>query len=320
MDASGLIVLALVIQAVRISVPYAFAALGGTFSERGGVINIGLEGILLTSAFVCVIANWYTFQYIHDPAVTAWLAPWLGVLAALICGLILGLVLALTTVTFKADQIICGLAINIFAMGFTKFTNDLIFHSPSNSERVLPMLQWHISETGPLSLLNPLLHPLVLLALVIIVCSHIVLFKTPFGLHLRAVGEHPEAADTLGISVTRYRYYGVLIGGAIAGLGGAWLAIDQCRFAAGMSAGRGYIALAAMIVGKWKPWGAVGACLLFGFAEALQIKLQATGFTLLPNQIVQMLPYVLTILVLAGFIGRAIPPAADGIPYEKEAD
>jgi simple sugar transport system permease protein len=145
--------------------------------------------------------------------------------------------------------------------------------------------------------------------------SYIIIYKTRFGLRLRAVGENPSAADSLGISVDKIKYFGVLISGALAGLGGAWLAFDQHSFTDGMSAGRGYIALAAMIIGKWNPWGAAGACLVFGFAESLSIQFQNLP---IPTQFIQMLPYVLTIIVLAGFIGKSTPPAADGIPYEKD--
>jgi simple sugar transport system permease protein len=150
---------------------------------------------------------------------------------------------------------------------------------------------------------------------VLLILSNFVLFKTRFGLRLRSVGEHPEAAETLGINVGRMRHAGVLISGALTGLGGAWLALDQHSFTDGMSAGRGFIALAAMIIGKWKPGGAIAACLLFGFAESLAIQLQGGS---IPTQFIQMIPYVLTMVVLAGFIGRSQAPAADGIPYEKE--
>jgi ABC-type uncharacterized transport system permease subunit len=320
MDGNLLIVVALVVQSMRISLPYVFAALGGTFSERGGVINIALEGILLNSAFVCIATIWYAERLLAPTPGALWIAPWLGVLAAIAGGLVLALVLALATVTFKANQIICGLALNIFAAGFTKFMCQVIFDSPSNSESVATLPHLVIAESGIWAVFGDLLHPLMFLAIVILPLSYVVLYKTPFGLRLRACGENPTAADTVGISVSRFRYLGVLIGGCICGLGGAWLALDQGRFSAGMSAGRGYIALAAMIVGKWHPLGAAMACLLFGFAEALQLWIQSAGVHILPNQFVQMIPYVLTILVLAGFIGRAVPPAADGTPYEKERD
>jgi len=170
---------------------------------------------------------------------------------------------------------------------------------------------------GSIPFIGPLFgNPLILLALALIAFAHVLLFRTPFGLRLRSTGEHPEAAATLGLSVTKLRYSGVLLSGVFASLGGAWLAADQHGFTDGMSGGRGYIALAAMIVGKWSPLGAVAACLLFGLCETLQIKLQ--GGTI-PNEFLQMLPYVVTMVVLAGAIGRAHPPAAVGTPYEAEA-
>jgi len=315
----SLFTIALFVQAIRISVPYVLAALGGTFSERGGVVNIALEGMLLTGAFSCVVATYYAQGWFATPEQGAALAPWIGVIAALVSGLALGLVLALATVGAKADQIICGLAINIFAAGATRFALQPIFGSNANSATIPTLAAPEFFAGRITHEFNSLLHPLVVITILLVVASHFVLYHTPFGLRLRAVGEHPEAADTLGVSVWRMRYGGVLLGSAIAGLGGAWMALDQALFTHGMSAGRGYIALAAMIVGKWTPFGAFGACLLFGFAEAFQIRLQTQGLEFLPSQIVQMIPYLLTILVIAGFIGRATPPAADGVPYEKEA-
>ncbi|GAB4315863.1 MAG: ABC transporter permease [Candidatus Sumerlaeia bacterium] len=309
------ILIAFVIQAVRISTPYVFASVGGVFCERGGVVNIALEGILLTAAFGCVAGAFWGVEALGlEPQKAAWM----GVGTGIAGGLAMGLLLAVTAVTFKGDQIIAGLAINIFAAGFTKMFCDVLFDSPSNSPRipVLEAPEW--LSGGPLAGAAMLAHPLILLAAAIVGVSAIVLGRTRFGLRLRAVGENPEAADTLGIPVAGYRFAGVLIGSGVAALGGVWLATAQGLFSAGMSGGRGYIALAALIVGKWRPAGAALACLLFGAAEALQIHLQTRGITAIPAQFLQMLPYLLTILILAGFIGRAIPPAADGRPYEKE--
>jgi ABC-type uncharacterized transport system permease subunit len=290
--------IAFLIQTLRISVPYALPALGATFSERGGVVNIALEGILLIGAFATTVGTYYTNN------------PIIGILCGISAGLLTALLHSITTVTFKADQIVSGIAINLFAIGITKFSCQIIFNSSSNSARIVGIEGIKLFSDIPL-----IGNPFILATIILILISQFVLFKLKFGLRLRAVGEHPEAAETVGINVNRIRHAGVLISGALAGLGGAWLALDQHSFTDGMSAGRGFIALAAMIVGKWKPFGAAGACLLFGFAESLVIQLQ--GGTI-PVQFIQMIPYLLTMIVLAGFIGRSIAPAADGVPYEKE--
>jgi len=297
-----LLVLAFVASTVRISVPYALAAVGGTLSERGGVINIALEGILLLGALGYVLGAYYSGN------------PWVGLLAAAFAGLLTAALHAIVTVQFKADQITSSLGINLVAFGLTRFILKSIFGSSSNSARVAGL-----PDIGPLARipgLGTLLgNPMVWIAVILVVIAHVVLFKTPFGLRLRTVGEHPETAATLGLSVAKLRTAGVLLSGVLAGLGGAWLAADQRSFTDGMSGGRGYIALAAMIVGKWSPKGAALACLLFGFCEALQIKLQGQA---IPNEFLQMLPYAVTMIVLAGVIGRARPPAAVGVPYDAE--
>jgi ABC-type uncharacterized transport system permease subunit len=295
----SLFTLAFLLQTLRISVPYALPALGGTFSERGGVVNIALEGILLVSAFATTLGAYLS----NDPLV--------GIACGVVAGLLTALLHGVITIRFKADQIVSGIAINLLAVGVTKFSCQLIFNSSSNSARIVGL-----EGIGCLPDIPFLSNPFIPATLLILIASHYALFKTRFGLRLRAVGEHPEAADTLGINVSRMRYMGVLLGGALTGLGGAWLAIDQHSFTDGMSAGRGFIALAAMIIGKWTPLGAVGACVLFGFAESLSIQLQSSMHAV---QFIQMIPYAVTMVVLAGFIGRAAPPAADGVPYEKEA-
>jgi len=217
----------------------------------------------------------------------------------------------IASITFKADQIVSGIAINLFAIGITKFFCMIIFKSSSNSSRIIGLDEVNIPVLSSIPVLN---NPFITLCVIILLISYYTLYKTKFGLRLRAAGENPQAADSLGINVDRIRYAGVLISGALAGLGGAWLAFDQHSFTDGMSAGRGYIALAAMIIGKWNPLGAAGACLVFGLAESLSIQFQNT---IIPTQFIQMLPYVITIVVLAGFIGRSVPPASDGIPFEK---
>jgi simple sugar transport system permease protein len=299
----ALLSLAFLVQVLRISVPYVLAALGGTFSERGGVVNIALEGILLVGAFGFVVGTWFTGL----PAV--------GVLAGVAAGVLLAGVLGLVTVRFGADHIVAGVAVNLLAVGLTRFFLNLIWDSSSNSARV-PAVEPLVAAEGGSGLLALLTHPLVWLALGLLLLGHAVLFRTRFGLRLRACGEHPEAAATLGVRVRRLRWAGVLLSGGLAGLAGVWLASDQHQFTDNMSNGRGFIALAAMIFGKWRPLQGAAACLLFGAAEALQIALQGTGSGI-PTQFLQMLPYLLTVVALVGFMGRATPPAAVGRTYEQ---
>jgi simple sugar transport system permease protein len=290
--------------AVRISVPYTLAALGATFSERGGVINIALEGIMLNGALAYVLGAWWSGN------------PWIGVLSAAVVGIATSGLHALVTVVFRADQITSGLGINLLAAGLTKFVLTQVFSSSSNSERVVGLPSWDIAGVSAIPGIGPVLAtPLVIITILLIFGAHWLLFRSVFGLRLRTMGERPEAGATLGLSVTAYRFAGVLLSGTLAGLAGAWLASEQHSFTDGMTGGRGYIALAAMIVGKWSPFGAAAACLLFGAAEAMQIGLQGSAF---PNELLQMLPYVVTVAVLAGFIGRSVAPRSVGVPYDPE--
>lgn len=294
-------------QGLRISVPYVLASLGGVITERGGVVNIALEGMLLGGAFAYVVGTHVTGD------------PWVGVIVAVVAGLLLAALHALLTVVLKAEQIVTGVAINLLVLGLTEFLLELIFHSAANSPRVSTFHGAGVPGLSALPVVGETIgNPLVALTVVLAVGAHILLWRTRFGLRLRAVGEHPAAADSLGIGVSRVRTVGVLLSGALAALGGAYLASEQASFTAGMSAGRGYIALAAMIVGRWRPGYAVLAALLFGFAEMLQIRLQSMGVAI-PTHLVQTIPYVLTLLVLCGAVGRAVPPLADGVPYEKES-
>jgi len=297
--------LAVLDSALRMATPLILAALGGLFSERSGVVNIALEGILLTGAFASIVATHFTGD------------PWLGVLAGIFAGVLVSLIHAVVSIIFKADQIVSGVAINLLAMGLTQFLMWIIWGSSANSPPVQGMNHWALPEAwGPVARgVNAVVGhypPLVYVALALVAVSHVVLFRTPFGLRLRATGEHPEAVDTLGVSVRAMRFAGVLMSGALAGLGGAFLALNTHQFVKNMSAGRGFIALAAMIFGKWNPVGALGACLLFGYAEAVQMGLQGQA---VPTQFVQMIPYLLTMVALVGVIGRSRPPAASGKPY-----
>jgi len=293
--------------ALRMATPIAFGSLGGIFSERVGIINIGLEGIMLTGAFGGVAISYFTGS------------PWLGVLGAVLVGALLGLIHALLTVRFIGNQIVSGVSINIFAMGFTAYMSQVFWGSRGASESVLGIGEVSIPLLKDAPVLGEVIGthtPFVYLMLILTMLSHIILFNTTFGLRLRAVGEYPAAADTAGIDVFRTKYLCIVLSGMLAGLGGAFLSLGHLNlFAWGMTGGRGFIAMAAMIFGKWMPFGAFWASLLFGFSDALQMRLQALG--LLPPQIILTIPYVLTVAVLAGAVGRAIPPS-DYKPYVKE--
>ena len=294
--------LAILASGIRLSIPYTLAGLGGTYSERSGVVNIGLEGMMLTGAFTAVAVT------------NATGSPWVGLLGAILAGMLLGLVHAVVCVTFKADQIVSGLALIIFAAGITVFCAWLLYNR--TQIQVIAYLRVPVLHNIPFfkELFNKI-PPLVFLTAAIVIASHIIIFKTVFGLRLRSVGEHPQAADTLGISVSKMRYTGVIISGALSGMAGAYLSLEHAHyFVKGISAGRGFIGLASMIFGKWTPFGTAGAGMLFGFGEALKPYLPKV----VPSQFIDMIPYVLTIVVLASAIGRATPPASIGVPYIKE--
>ena len=283
---------ALLASAIRLAVPYTLAGLGGTYSERSGVVNIGLEGMMLTGAFTAVAAANLSGS------------PWFGLLAAILVGVLLGFIHAVVCVSLKSNQIISGVAINIFASGATVFFSWLLFN--------LTQIQVEGKLVVPFTDLPPILP----LTVIIVLASHFILFRTTFGLRLRSVGEHPKAADTLGINVYKMRYLGVMISGGLGGLAGAFLSLEHAHyFVKGMSGGKGFIGMAAMIFGKWTPLGTAGAGLLFGLGEAISLRVSSVG---IPSQFIDMIPYILTMFVLAGVVGRASAPAADGIPYSKE--
>ena len=282
--------------------------MGGMFSERSGVVNIALEGLMLIAAFAGVAG-----AFLSGSA-------WIGLGFALAAGLLFALIHALMCVTFEADQIISGTAINLLALGGTGFLMVEVFGQGGTSPRVdqfgavgIPLLA-NIPIIGQAFFDQSLL---VYLMYLLIPVTFFVVFRTPFGLRLRATGEVPEAVDTAGVSVYRMRYYGVALSGLLAALGGAYLSMGLLSaFTENMTGGRGFIALAALIFGRWNPLGAAGAALLFGFAQAITFR--AGGQEVIPIEFLQMLPYILTIVVLAGFGGRAIAPAAIGKPYRKE--
>ena len=287
----GIEIIVIIQQVVRISVPYVLTSVGATFSERGGVVNLALEGMMLAGAFGAAVGQHFTGSAAA------------GILLALASGLVVALLHAFVTVTMKADQIVSGIALNILVMGGTRFGLSLLFGSTMNSPRI-----------AGIEVPSVFLDPLFLAAVFSVAAGQFMLFGTPFGLRLRATGESAETADSAGIRVSAMRYGGVLVSGVLAALAGAFLAFQQHSFTEGMSAGRGYIALAAMIIGNWNPAGAALASLLFASGEAAEMWLQ-TGF--LPSQLVQSLPYVVTLFVLAGFVGKSSAPREAGIPYRK---
>lgn len=293
---------------IRLATPIALGALAGIMCERSGVVNIGIEGMMLTAACMGYTAS----LYLQNST--------LGLLFAVLSAMLMAALHAMLSVRFKVDQIISGTVVNILAVGITGFTRrSFLLGNPFGAPSVFPVIK--IPVLADLPILGPVLfqnQPIVYVMLSLVILINFYLFHTKWGLRHRAVGEHPRAADTLGINVFRVRYLAVLAGGAIAGLGGAWFSLETVgSFDDLMTGGKGFIALAAMIFGRWTPYGAFGGALLFGFADALQIKLQILE-TGVPYQFIGMLPYLLTMLVLAGVIGRSVAPAADGVPYEKQ--
>lgn len=295
---------AVLASAVRQATPLILGALCGLIGERTGIINIGIEGQMLMAAFIGFLVNVWTGNLI------------LAVLAGIGAGAVLGLLLAFMSVTLKVDQIIGGTVINIVATGLTGYfyqvgltTEGKLSAIPLGKLAELPVI-------GPALFNNP---PITYAAIVLVFLVHYVLFFTKWGLRTRAVGEHPRAADTVGVNVYFLRYMNVIIAGGIAGLGGVFLTLEAVgSFERLMTNGRGFVALAVMIFGKWTPLGSWGAALLFGLTSALQTQIQFSGQLEIPHQFIGMLPYLLTIVVLAGAVGRSRPPAAEGVPYEKE--
>ena len=312
-----ILTLSLLFSTIRLSTPLVLAALGGLYSERSGVINIALEGLLLAGAFTAASVTYYA----HNP--------WVGLGAAIVAGAAVASILAVACIRFKADQVVTGTGINILFIGLPAVLSGALFLSSGSTpqipranllpavSRFLPFLpEWRVlTDVSIISVL----------ALVVVLVTRYVLYRTPFGLRLRAVGENPEAADAAGIAVNRMRYLGVMLSGALAGIGGAYLSIGQSSlFTRNMAAGRGFIALAALIFGKWRPMQTMLACLLFGLADALTIQMQGVAKLPwnpsedIPVQFIQMIPYVVTIIVLAGFIGQSRAPKALGTAYQKE--
>lgn len=305
-------------SAIRLATPIALASVGATICERSGVVNIAMEGLMLIGAFSGTTVALLTGS------------PWLGVLAAVVAAVLFAALHAWASINLRADQVVSGTAINILALGVTGFLMESIFGHPGTTDpvtKIAPVFDISISGEGWLATLLVwidtvlLSHtPIVYLGMVSSIVLTWALYRTRWGLRLRALGEHPRAADTVGVNVYAGRWAAVLFSGAMSGLAGANLTLEQVgSFTEGMTNGRGFIALAAMIFGRWVPGGGYLASLLFGFADALQLKLQLFSDVIrIPPQFFLMLPYVLTVIVLAGVVGRAVAPAADGKPYDHE--
>jgi simple sugar transport system permease protein len=311
-----ILTISLLFSTVRLATPLVWAAIGGLYSERSGVINVALEGLMLAGAFTAAAVTFYAQS------------PWVGLGAAMLAGALVAYLLALLCIRFKANEVVTGTGINILFLGLPAVLSGALFLSSGSTpqiprEQLLPTLYQLVPGVVPEWRLLTQVSVISLLGLIIVIATAYVLYRTPIGLRLRSVGENPEAADAAGVDVNRVRYIFVTLSGALAGIGGAYLSIGQSSlFTRNMAAGRGFIALAALIFGKWRPVQTMLACLLFGFADAMTIQMQ--GVAKLPSgedipvQFVQMIPYVVTIVVLAGFIGHSRAPSALGVPYEKE--
>lgn len=302
-------------SSLRLATPIVIGALAGIWCERSGVVNIAIEGMMLTGAAFGFIA--FT---ILAPMMNSQTAIFIGVIIAVLAGGVMAVLHAWLSITFKTDQIVSGTVINILALGLTSFMRrEVLLQQADAGRETLQALP--IPVLADIPVLGEVFFtgkPIFYMMFVLLIVTHVMLFYTRWGLRTRAVGENPHAADTLGINVIRNRWINVIIGGCIAGLAGAWLSLETTgTFDDNMTAGRGFIALAAMIFGKYLPFGALGGGLLFGFSSALETRFQILGVNL-PPQFLQMTPYLVTIIVLAGLVGRATPPKADGVPYEKE--
>jgi len=307
---SAVFLVSLLAATLRLATPLILAGLGELFSERAGVLNIGIEGMMLIGSLAGFLTAYWTKN------------PWVGLLAGAAAGASLGLVGGCLSISLGADQIVTGLGINIFAAGTAGALYRFVFGISAQRTWGSPLREWHLPLLADLPVVGPVFFrqsPLVYLAFALVPVAWFVLFRTPFGLKVRAVGEHPLAGATAGVDVNRIRYGCVLLAGGMAGLAGSFLSVGQMNlFFDNMTGGRGFIALAAVIFGRWMPVGTMAAALLFGATDALQLRLQVLGFKV-PHQVLLMLPYLATMVALAGFVGRARLPAALGVPYHREA-
>lgn len=311
-----LFTMSLVFSTIRLATPLVWASIGGLYSERSGVINVALEGLMLAGAFTAAAVTFYAGD------------PWAGLASAMLAGGLVAYLMAVACIRFKANEVVTGTGVNILFLGLPAVLSGALFLSSGSTpqlpkEQLMPSLAQLLPASLPQWRVFTDVSVMSLLALLVALATRHVLYHTPFGLRLRSVGENPEAADAAGVRVNRIRYAAVILSGILAGVGGAYLSIGQSSlFLRNMTAGRGFIALAALIFGKWRPVQTLLACVLFGFADALTIQMQ--GVAKLPSgedipvQFIQMIPYVVTIVMLAGFIGQSRAPAALGIPYEKE--
>ncbi len=300
----------------RLATPIAIGALAGIWCERAGVVNIAIEGMMLTGAAIGFVVM---VVLLSTTSLSTPVGQLIGVGFATLAGGAMALLHAWLSITFRTDQIVSGTVINIMALGITSFLRREVLLSNEAGRETLSLIQIPIlSEIPVIGRVLFTGKPIFLSMFLLIIITHVVIYYTRWGLRTRAVGENPHAADTLGIDVIKNRYINVVIGGLIAGFAGAWFSIETVgNFDDGMTGGLGFIALAAMIFGKWTPFGAAAGALLFGFSQALNSRFQILEVPV-PPQFVQMVPYIVTMIVLAGLVGRAIPPKADGVPYTKE--
>ncbi|MEG0471514.1 MAG: ABC transporter permease [Solibacillus sp.] len=304
-------------SAILYATPLIFAGIGGVFSERSGVVNIGLEGIMVIGAFTGIYVNLEYYDVFGKNVI------WVGILAAVVAGALFSLLLAVAAVSFRADQTVTGVALNMLGVAVAVFLVKLIYQKGQTDMIQAPIQRFEIPYLSDIPFFGNLLfrdvYSVSILAFAVAILAWFVIYKTPFGLRLRAVGEHPMAADTMGINVTKMRYIAVMISGALGGIGGAAFAMTVASdFSGSTIAGQGFMAIAAMIFGKWHPMGTLGAALFFGLAQTLSITgSQIDYIKEIPAVYLQILPYVLTIFALAGFIGKATAPKASGQPYIK---
>jgi len=295
---------------LRMASPLLYATMGGILNERAGIINIGLEGIMLTGALTGVVVSFYTGD------------PWLGFAAAAVAGGLIALVHAFLSISLEANQIVSGAAINIACLGLTSFVIRILFGLKEQQRTVPHFVPTHVPVLSDIPILGPVFfaqNVVVYAAYALVPLLALVLYRSRWGLVIIASGEHPRAADTMGIDPNRVRYVCTVLSGMAGGAGGASLSLGQLHFFVDdMTGGRGFMALAALIFGRWDPVGGLVACLLFGAADALQFRIQATGVNI-PYQFMLMLPYLLTLVVLVIFMTRARGPAAIGVPYRREA-
>ncbi|MGQ3479190.1 ABC transporter permease [Paenibacillus sp. TY11] len=294
-----------------------FASLGGVFSEKSGVTNLGLEGLMVFGAFAAGVGGFYAEQ----AGLGGTSAAWVGVLSAAVFGILVSLIHAVASITFKADQVISGIVINFLAAGSTLYMVKLLFEGDGDTGRIQGFNEISIPYLVDIPIAGKAFfqaYPTTYLSILLVIIGYFTLYKTPFGLRLRSVGEHPGAADTVGIKVNRLRYIGVMISGALAGIGGATITLTTTNmFSHNTVSGQGYIAIAAMIFGKWNPLGAFGAAVFFGFSQAIRNYVQLFAWSQsIPQEIIFMLPYLLTIIVLVAAVGRSRAPAALGQLYD----